>query len=116
MFAIQCGSNGLRTPGDSSKHQHLADSIQPKKELGQECVESGTTFLYRPIRHCVSRPFRGGHASQPQLAEIAGKRSLGNVPASLEQELTKILLTADGSGVDDLEDRVVPFALVGHCG
>ena len=116
MFAIQRGSNGLRTPGDSSKHQHLADSIETKKELGQECVESGTAFLYRPIRHCVSRPFRGGDASQPQLAQIARKRGLGNVPAALEQELAEILLTAHHPGVNDLEDRIVPFALVGHCG
>jgi len=34
----------------------------------------------------------------------------------LEQELAEILLTADGSGVNDFEDRIVAFALVGHCG
>ena len=114
MFAIQRGSNGLRTPGDCSKNQHLADSIETKKELGQQRIESGAAFLYRPIGHRVSRPFGGGHASQPQLAQVTRKRSLGNVPAALEQELAKILLAADGPGVDDLENRVVPFALVGH--
>ena len=116
MFAIQRGSNGLRTSGDRPKHQHLADTIETEKELGQQRIESGAAFLYRPIGHCVSRPFRGGHASKPQLAQIARKRGLGNVPAALEQEFAEILLTADGPGVDDLEDRVVPFALVGHCG
>jgi hypothetical protein len=32
----------------------------------------------------------------------------------LEEKLPEILLAADNPGVDDLEDRIVTFALVGH--
>ena len=105
----------MRSSGDRSEHEHLADSIEAKKELRQERIERGTAFLYGPIRHGVSRALRRGDAGQSQLAQVARERGLGDVPSPLEKELSEILLTADGSGVDDLEDRIVPFALVGHC-
>jgi hypothetical protein len=39
---------------------------------------------------------------------------LRHVPAALKQQLTKIFLAAYDPGVDNLEDRIVSFALVGH--
>ena len=55
-----------------------------------------------------------GHPGETQLTEIPGQGGLGDIPAALEEKLAQILLTAHHPGVDDLEDRVVSFALVGH--
>ena len=102
--------------GHCPEHEHFADTIEAEKELGEESLERRAALFYAPVGDGISGAFRSGDAGKPQLPQIAGKRCLGDIPSPLEQKLPEIFLAAHHPGVDDLQDRVVAFALVGHCG
>jgi len=113
-LAIQCRGNGLGATRHRAQDQHLAHPIDSEKQLGQEGIERSSAFLYAAVGYGVTCAFRSRNPSQPQLAQITGLSCLGDVPAPLEEEFAQILLAAHHTGVDDLEDGVVPFAFVGH--
>lgn len=113
-LTVERRSNGLGTSRDGTKDEHLADAIDAQKQLRQQGVESGTALLYTSVGDSVSRTFGRGDSGQPQLAEIPRESRLGDIPPALQQQLAEILLAAHDPGADDLENRIVSFALVGH--
>src|SRR6185295_10798210 len=113
-LAIESGGDRLRAARHGAENDHLTDTVNPQKELGKQGVESGAALLYAPVGDRVSRSLGGRHPGQAELAQITGKCRLCYVPAALEKVLAQIFLAAHHPGVDDLEDGVVSFALVGH--
>jgi hypothetical protein len=104
----------LSAARDGSQDEHLADAIDPQKELWKEGVERCAAFLDAAIGHSIASALRRRNAGQAELPEIAGERGLGHVPAALQKELPQIFLTADSAIPDDLEDGVVTLSFVCH--
>jgi hypothetical protein len=104
----------LRSPRHCAQDEHFTYALEAKKELGEKSVERGPALFNASIRDGVARAFGRRNPSESQLSKVPGKRGLGNIPSPLEEELPEILLAADDPGVDDLQDRIVTFALVGH--
>ena len=115
-FAVECGSDWLSSSRNGPQDKHFTDAIESKKQLRQEGVERGAALLYAPVGNSVSGALRCRDAGEPELAQIAGEGCLGYVPPPLEKKLAEIFLAANHPDPDYLENRVMPFALVGHLG
>src|ERR1700674_151411 len=113
-LAVERGSDWLSASGNRPQDEHFTDAVESEKQLGQQGVERCTALLYTPVGNGVSGAFGRRDARKPELAQIAGQCCLGYIPSPLEKKLPEILLAAYYPGPDYLEDRIVPFALVGH--
>ena len=115
-FAVERGSDWLSASRNGPQDKHFTDAIESKKQLRQEGVERGAALLYATVGNSVSGAFGRRDAGEPELAQVAGEGCLGYVPPALEKKLPEILLAAYYPCPDYLQNRVVPFALVGHRG
>lgn len=113
-LAVEGGGNRLGAARYRSQYEHLAHPVNTQKELRKKRVERGPALLDVAIGDRVACAFRGRDSRQSQLAQVSRQGSLGHVPAALQQQLAQIFLTADGSGADYFQDRIVSFAFVGH--
>src|SRR3989337_920441 len=54
-FPVERGGDRLGAAGNRAQDDHLTDSVHTKKQLRQQRIESGATFLDTAIRYGVAR-------------------------------------------------------------
>lgn len=113
-LAVEGSGDRLGAAGYRPQHQHLAHTVNAQEKLWKKGVERSSALLNVAVGDGVARAFWSRHSGQTELAQIAREGRLGDIPASLQKQLTQILLAADGARANYLEDGVVSFALVGH--
>ena len=113
-FTVQGSGDRLGTSGHRSQDQHFSDAVKAKKQLRQECIESGAAILNAAVGHRIACSIGSRDAGEPELAQIARQRRLGDVPAPLQEQFAEILLAAYNPRLDDLQNGVVPLTLVRH--
>lgn len=113
-LAIEGSRNRLGTAGNGAQDKHLTDAVDAQKQLGEQGVERSPALFYAAVRYGVTRTLGGGNTSEPELTKVTRQGRLGDIPSTLEEKLAEVLLAAHYSRADDLEDRIVSFALVRH--
>ena len=114
-LSIERRRDWLRSPGNGSQDYQLADAVYSQKKLRQQSLEGGPALFYVPVRYGVSRAFRRRNTSETELPQIARQGCLRDIPSTVEQQLSKVLLAADRALFHYLENRGLPLSLVRHC-
>ena len=114
VFGIQRGGGGFRAANRRLHYEEHANAVESQEELRKQRAECGVPAFGRFGGRRVSRPFGRLHSGEPQLFHVTREGGLGDVPAPVLENLPQLLLAADHPAANQLENRVLPFALVSH--
>ena len=84
--------------------------------MGKKGLQCRPVLLDTAVGDGIAGPFGCGNPRQSQLAQVARECCLRYVPATVKQQLSKVLLAAHRALVNDFENCRLPLSFVGHAG
>ncbi len=111
--------NRLCSAGNSLEDEQLAHTVHRRKELRQHVIQHGPGVVRGGVGRRIPNPTRRWYPRESEFAKIAREGRLRHLKTAVVQQATKLLLTRNGLGLDDLENEAMTLLLlhdVGHLG
>src|ERR1019366_1691476 len=107
--------DGLRAGDDGLHDDEFAYEVEPLEQLRHEGGECRAALRRgRGVGGGVADTARGRHARDAEVVHVARKRRLRDLPAAFGEQLTEILLAADGARRHELPNHLLAFPFLAH--